>query len=268
MQLCTAIHAKTEAGPWLNSFRLHGTSKQFPNLPHPRLVVANNVERSAAPIWQKSRPVAFNLASDISAEGFDQKCYEDFYCARGNMENQIKQQYLDLDADRTSTHRMASNQLRLWFSAFALLLTAHFGLAGHRTGSCDCRHDPATITQDWRHGHGQHAPGLHSVRFGLSPSARLRTSISCSVRIGVRRGLRPPPPTSTPPIGSPSAAQLAEPARNRSKIRLPRLHSRRKSRSDHQFRDPRLNPSVGRICQYAAVRRCPLTCLPCGPCRR
>src|SRR6202023_3044419 len=51
-----------------------------------------------------------------------QKCYEDFYCARGNMENQIKQQYLDLDADRTSTHWMASNQLRLWLSAFALLL--------------------------------------------------------------------------------------------------------------------------------------------------
>ena len=38
------------------------------------------------------------------------------------MENQIKQQYLDLDADRTSTHWMASNQLRLWFSTFALLL--------------------------------------------------------------------------------------------------------------------------------------------------
>lgn len=51
-----------------------------------------------------------------------QKCYEDFYCARGEMENQIKQQYLDLEADRTSSHWMASNQLRLWLSAFALLL--------------------------------------------------------------------------------------------------------------------------------------------------
>jgi len=51
-----------------------------------------------------------------------QKCYEDFYCARGDMENQLKQQYLDLQADRTSTHWMASNQLRLWFSAFALLI--------------------------------------------------------------------------------------------------------------------------------------------------
>jgi hypothetical protein len=73
------------------------------------------------------------IVTNLPAEGFDddqqfpdrfcaQKCYEDFYCARGNMENQIKQQYLDLDADRTSTHWMASNQLRLWLSAFALLL--------------------------------------------------------------------------------------------------------------------------------------------------
>jgi hypothetical protein len=71
--------------------------------------------------------------TNLPAKGFDQdpdsldrfgaqKCYENFYCARGDMENQIKQQYLDLEADRTSTHWMASNQLRLWFSAFALLL--------------------------------------------------------------------------------------------------------------------------------------------------
>ena len=73
------------------------------------------------------------IVTDLPAKGFEdhqqcvdrfcaQKCYEDFYCARGDMENQIKQQYLDLEADRTSTHWMASNQLRLWFSAFALLL--------------------------------------------------------------------------------------------------------------------------------------------------
>jgi Transposase DDE domain group 1 len=47
--------------------------------------------------------------------------YEKFYCARGGMENRIKEQQLDLFADRTSTHWMASNQLRLWFSAFAHL---------------------------------------------------------------------------------------------------------------------------------------------------
>jgi hypothetical protein len=48
--------------------------------------------------------------------------YEKFYCARGDMENRIKEQQMDLFADRTSTHWLASNQLRLWFSAFAHLI--------------------------------------------------------------------------------------------------------------------------------------------------
>lgn len=48
--------------------------------------------------------------------------YEKFYCARGDMENRIKEQQLDMFADRTSTHYMASNQLRLWFSTFAYML--------------------------------------------------------------------------------------------------------------------------------------------------
>ena len=48
--------------------------------------------------------------------------YEKFYCARGDMENRIKEQQMDLFADRTSTHWMASNQLRLWFSVFAHLI--------------------------------------------------------------------------------------------------------------------------------------------------
>lgn len=59
--------------------------------------------------------------------------YQDFYCARGNMENRIKEQQLELFADRTSTYSMKSNQLRLWFSAFAHLLMSLFrkkGLAG------------------------------------------------------------------------------------------------------------------------------------------
>ena len=38
------------------------------------------------------------------------------------MENVLKQQVLDLKADRMSTHYMASNQLRLWLSTFAYLL--------------------------------------------------------------------------------------------------------------------------------------------------
>jgi hypothetical protein len=48
--------------------------------------------------------------------------YEEFYCARGGMENCIKEQQLDLFAGRTSTAHLSSNQLRLWFCAFAHLL--------------------------------------------------------------------------------------------------------------------------------------------------
>jgi hypothetical protein len=51
-----------------------------------------------------------------------QDLYENFYCARGNMENRIKEQQLDLFADRTSTAFMRSNQIRLWFSTLAYLL--------------------------------------------------------------------------------------------------------------------------------------------------
>ena len=41
--------------------------------------------------------------------------YERVYCARGEMENRIKEQQLDLFADRTSAATMRANQLRLWF---------------------------------------------------------------------------------------------------------------------------------------------------------
>jgi len=51
-----------------------------------------------------------------------QRLYEELYCARGEMENVLKQQTLDLAADRMSTHYLASNQLRLWFATFAYLL--------------------------------------------------------------------------------------------------------------------------------------------------
>jgi hypothetical protein len=50
--------------------------------------------------------------------------YEEIYCARGDMENRIKEEQMDLFADRTSTHWESSNQLRLWFSAFAHLLVS------------------------------------------------------------------------------------------------------------------------------------------------
>ena len=48
--------------------------------------------------------------------------YEDFYCARGDMENRIKEQQLYLFADRTSSAMMKANQLRLYFSSLAYVL--------------------------------------------------------------------------------------------------------------------------------------------------
>jgi hypothetical protein len=48
--------------------------------------------------------------------------YEDLYCARGNMENRIKEQQMGLFSDRTSSHTLRANQLRLWFSSIAYVL--------------------------------------------------------------------------------------------------------------------------------------------------
>jgi len=61
------------------------------------------------------------------------RLYEELYCARGEMENMLKQQVLDLHADRMSTHYQASNQFRLWEAMFAYLLLERLrtqGLSG------------------------------------------------------------------------------------------------------------------------------------------
>lgn len=48
--------------------------------------------------------------------------YTQKYCPRGNMENCLKEQKLDLQSDRTSTHTFEGNQLRLWLAAIAYIL--------------------------------------------------------------------------------------------------------------------------------------------------
>ena len=52
--------------------------------------------------------------------------YIEKYCPRGDMENRIKEQQLELFADRTSTQTFASNQLRLWLSSMAYVLMQAF----------------------------------------------------------------------------------------------------------------------------------------------
>jgi len=64
----------------------------------------------------------FIVTSLSQAKGDARHLYEKVYCARGEMENRIKECQLDLFADRTSTATFSANQLRLWFAAMAYVL--------------------------------------------------------------------------------------------------------------------------------------------------
>ena len=85
---------------WSQSRRVVGKAEHLDKGANPRFVVTSLTKRD----WEA------------------QPLYEQLYCARGEMENRIKEQQLDLFADRTSAATMRANQLRLWFSAVAYLL--------------------------------------------------------------------------------------------------------------------------------------------------
>ena len=95
---------------WSRSRRVVGKAEYLTDKANPRFVVTSYpTERiAAAPL------------------------YEELYCARGDMENRIKEQQLGLFADRTSSATMRANQLRLWFAAVAYLLVNHLRHAGLR----------------------------------------------------------------------------------------------------------------------------------------
>ena len=64
----------------------------------------------------------FLVTSLSETDGVARHLYEAVYCARGEMENRIKECQLDLFADRTSAATMRANQLRLWFASMAYVL--------------------------------------------------------------------------------------------------------------------------------------------------
>ena len=67
--------------------------------------------------------------------------YEDLYCARGEMENRIKECQADLFSDRTSAATMRANQLRLWFASMAYVLLCalrRIGLNGTQFANATC----------------------------------------------------------------------------------------------------------------------------------
>ena len=74
-----------------------------------------------AEFLDKGKNPRFVVTSLTSEQWAAQDLYEKFYCARGEMENRIKEQ-MCLFADRLSTDEMKGNQLRLYFSALAYTL--------------------------------------------------------------------------------------------------------------------------------------------------
>jgi hypothetical protein len=81
---------------------------------------SRRVIAKAEHIEGKANP-RFVVTSLPATEWQPQQLYEDFYCARGDMENRIKEQ-LSLFADRVSAETMRANQLRMYFSAIAYIL--------------------------------------------------------------------------------------------------------------------------------------------------
>jgi hypothetical protein len=105
---------------WSRSRRVIGKAEAMAEGDNPRFVVSNLPARGFKGDPDRKRFMAARL-------------YEELYCARGDMENKLKQQVLDLQANRMSTHHLASNQLRLWLATFGYLLLERLrtqGLAG------------------------------------------------------------------------------------------------------------------------------------------
>jgi hypothetical protein len=94
---------------WSQSRRVIGKAEVMSGGDNPRFVVTNLPKEGFAgePDRERFQPA---------------RLYEELYCARGEMENKLKQQVLDLKADRMSTQLEVSNQLRLWLATLAYLL--------------------------------------------------------------------------------------------------------------------------------------------------
>jgi hypothetical protein len=158
-----------------------------------------------------------------------QPLYEEIYCARGDMENRIKECQLDLFADRTSAATMRANQLRLWFASMAYVLLCALRAAPHRPRAhpvrqSHLRHDPPQALKDRRAGAQQCA--AHHLRdgLGLPLSARLRACPRATYqRHGTLTKQKEPPAISDPTNRSAAIASV----RTRGSCDPPSLQCRR-----------------------------------------
>jgi hypothetical protein len=92
--------------------------------------------------WTEGKANPRFLVTSLRREEHEARhLYEKVYCARGEMENRIKECQLDLYADRTSAHTMRANQLRLWFASIAYVLICalrRIGLAHTQFARASC----------------------------------------------------------------------------------------------------------------------------------
>jgi Transposase DDE domain group 1 len=92
--------------------------------------------------WTKGEANPRFIVTSLDAtQGSAPFLYEDVYCARGDMENRIKECQLDLMADRTPATTMRANQLRLWFASMAYVLLCalrRIALAGTQLAAATC----------------------------------------------------------------------------------------------------------------------------------
>jgi hypothetical protein len=92
--------------------------------------------------WSRGEANPRFLVTSLKPERWAARAlYEDLYCARGEMENRIKECQGDRFADRTSAATMRANQLRLWFASIAYVLLCalrRIGLAHTALTSATC----------------------------------------------------------------------------------------------------------------------------------
>jgi hypothetical protein len=101
---------------------------------------AEHLEKGANPRFVVTSLSSQETIFPVPSRWGARSLYEEFYCARGDMENRIKEQMM-LFADRTTTSWLRSNQMRLYFSTVAYLLMQalrRLGLAGTELAKAQC----------------------------------------------------------------------------------------------------------------------------------
>ena len=127
----------------IESIRTGRTTRCFKDFSHATLDSWSRDRRvigKAEVTGGKANPRFVVTSLERSEAGARHLC-ETIYCARGDMENRIKECQLDLFADRTSTATMQANQLRPWFASMAYVLLCalrRIGLAHTQFADATC----------------------------------------------------------------------------------------------------------------------------------